>query len=71
MLLHAAHFDHRNSRYDGFRHCGSRDETFLICLLISKDHVFKGMRDSIGVSTSLYFISLPRVMAKSLMVAEM
>ena len=29
--------------FDGFGHCGSGDKTLLICHLISKDHVFKGL----------------------------
>ena len=36
---------------DGSRHCGSGDKTILICHVISKDHVFKGLYDFVGGSS--------------------
>ena len=41
LATHAANFG-------GFRHCGSGDKIFLICHVISKDHLFKGLRDIMG-----------------------
>ena len=32
---------HHADNFDGFNHCGSGDNVFLICHVISKDHVFK------------------------------
>ena len=36
---------------DGFRHCGSGDKTFLICHMISRFHMFKGLCDFVGGSS--------------------
>ena len=35
---------HHAANFGDFRHCGSVDKTFLICHVISKDHVFKRLR---------------------------
>ena len=39
---------HHTAIFGGFRHCGSGDEAFLICHVISKDHKFKGLLDFVG-----------------------
>ena len=40
------------AKFGDFRHCGSGDEMFLICNMISKDQVFKGLCDFMGGSYS-------------------
>ena len=32
---------HQAANFSGFRHCGNWNKTFLICHVISKEHVFK------------------------------
>ena len=36
---------HYTATFSDFMHCGSRDKTFLICHVISKDHVLRGLCD--------------------------
>ena len=43
---------HHDATFGGFSHCGSGDEMFLMCHMISKDHVFKGLRDFIRENPS-------------------
>ena len=40
------------AKFGGFRHCGSGYKTFLICHVISKGHIFKGLCDFKGGSPS-------------------
>ena len=47
-LLGALHLGHNATNFGDFRHCGSGDKVFLICLVILKDHVFKGLCDLMG-----------------------
>ena len=42
---------HQDANFSGFRHCGSWNKTFLICYVISKEHVFKGLCDFMPGST--------------------
>ena len=41
---------HHASYFGGFGHCGSADKMFLICEVISKEHVSKELYDSLGGS---------------------
>ena len=43
---------HQTADFDGFQYCGSGDKAFLICHVISKNHVFKGLCDFMDGSTS-------------------
>ena len=50
--LEPLNLSHRAANLGGFRHCDKGDEMFLICHLISKDLVFKGLYDFMGGSPS-------------------
>ena len=44
---------YHTATFGGFRHSGNRDKIFLVCRVISKDHVFKGLCDFMGGNTSI------------------
>ena len=41
---------HYAANFGGFSQCGSGNKTFLICHVISKDRVFRGLCDFMGGS---------------------
>ena len=43
---------HHAANFGGFTHCGSGDKTFLICHVITKDHVCTGLCGFMGVKPS-------------------
>ena len=48
MFMRVYHVGHHDAKFGGFRYCGRGDKMFLICYMISKDHVFKGLPDFVG-----------------------
>ena len=43
---------HNPAKFGGHKHCGSRSIMFLVCHVISQDHVIKGLCDFMDKSPS-------------------
>ena len=54
----------------GHKHCGNRDKMFLVCQVISQDHMTKGWSNIMGGSLSWQVTSLPTFVPIGTVVVE-
>ena len=62
---------HTPAKFGGHRHCGSGDIKFLVCHVISQDHVTKGQSSIMGRICSSLVTILPSLVARATVVVEL
>ena len=65
MRFNTLNLCNQRSQFGGHSHCGSREKTFMICHVISKHHVLKGLRDFKDGSSAQQVTTLPGLTVSS------